>query len=333
MKKTLDTFARLHADQGRGSGKFVGPLQIGVLFLGLMVAPYGNLRGQTVLTSAVISPTIDPITDSAGKILDAGSPPEKQIFNPSWDLRCVDQPAPLLAPTGKHLTWGDWSKVTGRTELKCIEKTGPDGKMVRGTEIHAKLEGLIPEGVYSFWIVLFGEPGFEPNFKYQVGGGSLGPPDGSENKFVASATGSMEWTRFQNPGPLSQFGELPGCLADQYEIHLWGAYHPDGKTYGAFAGPLVPGPNGQDVENGCVFATQFYLPFIHDGPPTLKIETAVFLSWASLSGGGAYVVETAAKANGPWEASNLPVTTEGIYLRVAAATSDKAKYFRLTKKR
>src|SRR5262245_6689791 len=47
------------------------------------------------------------------------------------------------ASIGLGLTWGEWQKTTATSKMRC-EKDGL-------TEVHVKLEGLIPGGVYSIF--------------------------------------------------------------------------------------------------------------------------------------------------------------------------------------
>jgi hypothetical protein len=56
---------------------------------------------------------------------------------------------------------------------------------------------------------------------------------------------------------LSEFGEVTGCLFDEFEFHLVGAYHPDGLTYGPTPGPA-------DAPNlFCYFAEHFGFAFVN----------------------------------------------------------------------
>ena len=143
-----------------------------------------------------------------------------------WD------PNPVLAPDGHQLTWGELNQVQGSVSLKCDNA---------GTHVTFHLTGLIPKGVYTIWLLTFEFPGFDPDFTHFIGEGSLGAPDGSENSFVASAAGTASLSVHHPAGDLSEFGATTGCLFDEFEFHLVGAYHPDGQTYGPFPGPEEAG--------------------------------------------------------------------------------------------
>ena len=137
-----------------------------------------------------------------------------------------DQPdllEPVLAPDGHWLTFGELSQVSGRASLKCHKK---------GTHVVLEMSGLIPDGVYTIWLLTFEAPGFTPDFAHLIGEGSLGASDGSENVIIASAEGEGTLSVFQPAGALSEFGEVTGCLFEEFEFHVVGVYHPDGMTYG-----------------------------------------------------------------------------------------------------
>ena len=106
------------------------------------------------------------------------------------------------------------------------------------------MSGLIPNGVYTIWYASFDKAG------NLVGVGSLGPNDGSQNHFEATANGDGELSAIMPGGRLSVFGEATGCLLGGPFV-LLGVYHLDGETHGGFPGP-VP---------GCTFCEQFGFVF------------------------------------------------------------------------
>jgi hypothetical protein len=168
----------------------------------------------------------------------------------------LDQPdvlEPILAPDGHQLTLGELSGVRGHATIRCDN---------RGTHVTMRLSGLIPGGVYTIWLLTFEEPGFTPDFAHLIGEGSLGPPDGSRNDFVASARGRAIISVLHPLGALSEFGEVTDCLFDEFEFHLVGAYHPNGQTYGPTPGPTdAPNPFCYFVEHfGFVFQTPPPIP-------------------------------------------------------------------------
>ena len=61
---------------------------------------------------------------------------------------------PILAPDGHQVTWGEWNAVEGQASVKCINK---------GSHVVLNLSGLIPNGQYSTWVVVFKAPGFNPD--------------------------------------------------------------------------------------------------------------------------------------------------------------------------
>lgn len=175
---------------------------------------------------------------------DPGSPkPDPQDLlveraqgNPVDDGEVVDL-------DGTHqLRWGEFSAVEGRATVECVEG---------GTDVTFELRGLVPNELYSVWVIVFESPGFVDtrNLKVatqnRVGVGSLGAPDGSENVFRArGSTGSLEV--FHPDGDLSVFGSVEDCLLNEYEVHLVGLFHLDNETHGPLperlpgSGAVVP---------------------------------------------------------------------------------------------
>jgi hypothetical protein len=148
---------------------------------------------------------------------------------------------PILAPDGHQVTLGEFDAATGRATVKCIHK---------GTHVVVHFSKLIPKGVYSVWVLTFKSPGFDPTFANLVGSGALGDPDGSKSTFKASASGEGQISAIVPGGPLSSMGTIGDCaLTDEFEFHVVGIYHIDGKTYGG-----SPGPSGTYVEQiGFIF--------------------------------------------------------------------------------
>lgn len=147
-----------------------------------------------------------------------------------YNSLCEEGLEPILDPEGNPVTYGQWSSAQGTVSVKCVRK---------GTHIVFHLSGLIPKGVYTVWVVPFKDPGFTPDFANMIGEGSLGMPDGSQNTFVASESGKGSLSAIHPGGDLSEWGFVDGCLLYEFEIHLIGAYHIDGQTYGATPGPVL----------------------------------------------------------------------------------------------
>jgi hypothetical protein len=149
--------------------------------------------------------------------------------DPSASLFEVRAGDPVTAPDGHQVTLAEFDAVQGTASVKCIEQ---------GTLVTLHLTGLIPNGVYTAWNVVFQAPGFEPTFSNVIGLGALGTPDGSHNTFRASPTGQGSLSAITPPGPLSTVGEIGACaLRDEFEWHVVGAYHIDGQTHGPVLGP------------------------------------------------------------------------------------------------
>lgn len=141
---------------------------------------------------------------------------------------------PVLSPSGHHLTLEEFDAVKGKLEMTCTEE---------GTRIDLKLEGLIPFGLYSVWVLVFDEPGFTPDFVHEIAEGVPGGNEGKYSSFVAASDGTGMYSQIVPEGDMSFFGNVTDCLLDEYEVHIVGAYHLDGQTYG---GEL--GPDGKAVE-------------------------------------------------------------------------------------
>jgi hypothetical protein len=147
----------------------------------------------------------------------------------------------VLAPDGHQVTLGEFNSVSGYADVKCVNA---------GTHAVFHLTGLIPNGVYTFWVVTFKSPGFDPTFANQIGEGALGAPDGSQNSFTATSTGTGSLSAIMPAGPLSEFGSVGNCLSSEFEVHLVGAYHIDNLTHG--------GNPGADLST---WVPQFAFPF------------------------------------------------------------------------
>ncbi|MDN5212701.1 hypothetical protein QQ020_11615 [Fulvivirgaceae bacterium BMA12] len=138
---------------------------------------------------------------------------------------------PVKAPDGQHLSWGEFSQVTGTVIVNC---------MGANVKVDLTLNGLIPNGVYTIWNVTFDAPGMDPSETMLGldGIGAAGKGNGSDNYFTASANGSASISIISPGGSLSMMGTMEACpLTDNFEWHIIGTYHMDGKTYGPDLGP------------------------------------------------------------------------------------------------
>ncbi len=141
---------------------------------------------------------------------------------------------PVLSPNGHHLTLEEFNAVKGKLTMTCTQE---------GTRIDLALEGLIPFATYSVWVLVFEAPGFTEDFAHEIAEGVPGGNEGLKSSFVAGSDGKATYSQIVPPGDMSYFGSVTHCLLDEYEVHIVGAYHLDGKTYG---GEL--GPDGKAVE-------------------------------------------------------------------------------------
>ena len=151
---------------------------------------------------------------------------------------------PILAPDGHQITLGEYNTASGWAHVKCITS---------GTHTVFHMTGLIPNGVYTIWVLTFKSPGFPspgPNkFLNLIGNGALGAPDGSENAFVATEDGTASLSVTMPAERLSLFGSVGNCLGSEFEAHLVAAYHSDGLTHGGSPG------------NPSTWVVQFGFPF------------------------------------------------------------------------
>jgi len=193
-----------------------------------------NVASEGALMSPVMNVLITA-TDAAGKPLTDATDKETLVFGPSRTS--------VTAPDGHQLTYGEYSTTTGQVSLSCGEN---------GTTVMARLHGLVPNGFYTFWLLSFKSPGFDPTFANLIGKGSVGPNDGSENSFTASAGGAAEFTTVIPVGSLSNFGSV-ACLMHEFEVHLVGAYHYPYPVAPRASWP-DPGPRDKFIEHfGAVF--------------------------------------------------------------------------------
>lgn len=155
---------------------------------------------------------------------------------------------PVMKPDGSQITWGEFANISGEIYVECQED---------GVEAYVEITGLIPNGVYTMWNVVFDAPGMDPTDPMLglEGLGAAGIGDGSDNAFTATASGEGS-IRLRSPGgPLSMVSntDLANCpLTGNFEWHVVGAYHIDGQTYGPYLGP-----DGTAIEHfGFIFRSE-----------------------------------------------------------------------------
>ncbi|MEO0914959.1 MAG: hypothetical protein AAFY59_18580, partial [Pseudomonadota bacterium] len=129
----------------------------------------------------------------------------------------VDNTGPF--PKGKPLgiTLGDWFAARGEGTYVCENGTG---------KVDLRFVNLVPDGLYTLWHDFAVWPPTDPFLGfYDL---PFGARDGSENAFVADASGAARVVR-----------EITPCLqlsGEQLISELAIAWHSDGKTHGSLPG-------------------------------------------------------------------------------------------------
>ncbi len=184
--------------------------------------------------SPFVMPEYAYIMDADGNKLDAMSDPTTPIYSNRGD-----QP-PLLAPDGHHLTLGEFDRPQGLAVISCTDA---------GTHLTLNMSGLIPNGLYTLWNIIFKDPGFDGTMGNAIGLGSFGANDGSDNSFTASPSGAGSISVMVPAGPLStvvpprpdvsldETYVVTACLLDEHQFHVDLNYHGDGEMYGTYPGP------------------------------------------------------------------------------------------------
>lgn len=207
---------------------------------GIPFQPHRIAKTSQVITTP---PSTDPVYDSNGNAPRKNSP----LYTDTSGM--CSHLFPITAPDGSAIKLQQWTAVKGSAKIDCSPA---------GTAVTLKLRNLIPNGVYTIWVLGLKSPGITPDFANLLGVDALGPPDGSQNAFVASPKGEAELTAFNEAGPYSDLdlGNMaPACLLDLFEFQLLGAYHPDGQTHGGHPG------------DPCTFTVQFGFDFTQSNLP------------------------------------------------------------------
>lgn len=199
--------------------------------------PDANDVGGSTDDHQVAAPKPDPQDDIV----------ERRKGNP------VDDGTKPKLEDGDQFTWAEFSDVDGIVNIQCTGKE---------THVNLTAHGLIPEGLYTAWVIVFEDPGFDFGSRnifpfgadgtaaeHVTGAGSLGSPDGGENIFRANNAGNAALTAKHPAGDLGIFGSVGNCLLDEFEVHIVGDYHLDDTTHGP-----IPGKPGVHIEQ---FAAAF----------------------------------------------------------------------------
>ena len=178
--------------------------------------------GPAVGPTAVIVPFDPPVDANGNPLVDPA------VYNGF----CPEGPSPIVGPNGQPVTLSKWLQANGTASLKC---------QGNGTRVTVNLSGLIPNGVYSIWVVVFGPGPADPNGANLLGAGALGRADGTQNHFVASPNGTGQLNVIQPAGVLSFIPyNIGSCLLSDSrigEVQLHVGYHIDGQTHGGVPGP------------------------------------------------------------------------------------------------
>jgi hypothetical protein len=100
-----------------------------------------------------------------------------------------------------------------------------------GPVLAVELSGLVPEGTYSIWMFVFADPRDGVTAADAEGAGAAGA-GARAHEFRADAGGRASLSLRQPAGPLSAFGRVRGCLLDEPQWRVIGAYHPRRVTAG-----------------------------------------------------------------------------------------------------
>src|SRR6266498_745066 len=183
-----------------------------------------NSRNASALSEQQTAPYNVALVHAAIHIEDASMQPPAGDATLLWDNRGH---TPIMAPEGHQITLGEFNRVSGYAEVKCVNA---------GTHVVVHVQGLIPNGIYTIWVLTFKSPGFDGTFVNLIGNGALGAPDGSQNAFKASSDGTASLSVIVPAKSLSLFGSVTNCLSDEFEVHLAAAYHSDNLTHGGSPG-------------------------------------------------------------------------------------------------
>ncbi len=149
---------------------------------------------------------------------------------PLYAANIFDNPIGLLtaikAPDGHHVTLSEFKKAKGNLLVHCNGES---------SSIEITLEGLIPNGTYSFWLAYLkrlrkvGESIDFANDFVNFNNPPVGPSNGTGNVVVADANGRIASTL-----------EHGSCiLTDEVALVIPVLYHINGKTFG---GGHIPDP-------------------------------------------------------------------------------------------
>jgi len=162
------------------------------------------------------------IADKGGAPIGPNTPGNTPVYESS-------QKVAITTPAQTPLTVDQFKAVQGGISVKCIDT---------GTQSILRLNGLVPFGVYSLQLVLFGPTG-------PVGAGALSD-DVNASIFVADEEGEADVSVVHKGGPLSGSGQVTECwlaggidVMQQPMVQVIGNYHFNGDGQGP-PGTYIP---------------------------------------------------------------------------------------------
>jgi hypothetical protein len=171
------------------------------------------------------------IVHLSGLVEDAAMNQNPNIAENAVLYNSVDH-SPLLNPNGTPVTYGNFMRVSGTANVKCVTS---------GSSITVTMNNLIPKGIYTLWIQTFNAPGFDGTMNNLSGYGAVN----GHNNFRASAGGSGQLSVTLPAGLLSMQGSVGDCLvSSDMDFHIIGVYQSTGQTFG-----WTPGREGLFVEH------------------------------------------------------------------------------------
>jgi hypothetical protein len=201
-------------------------------------AAYATLIGQNAVAIGKSPVTSDQLVHVSLFVEDANAAAAADPATLLFESRLHSA---VVAPDGHQLTLAEFNAVRGTLTARCLgDEDDDDGDDDADGRTHTTLTltGLIPNGLYSVWIVSFSRGGYDAALSRLLGLGTLGPADGSQSTFTASSADEGSITAITPGGKLSVQGRLHGCALDhEAEIHVVGAYHINGRSYGPDLGP------------------------------------------------------------------------------------------------
>ena len=182
----------------------------------------GNAKADFVIETEPVNGILNSgSADILGELKnESGNPPisgqliyAANVFDPPFGMLTA-----VIAPDDHHISLTEWEQAGGQLMADC------NGSKA---QVSLELEGLIPNGTYSFWLNFLNtpkSPGQAVNFATDLAFiQPLGQSNGSENVAIAEEDGS-----------LSVSVEHGSCILTRKEgLVFVVVYHINGNTYGS----------------------------------------------------------------------------------------------------